>query len=185
MVNLANPDWASRPMRLDPYHLPHNVSMATSKTRKFSYKIERNGATMKRDLSCGLPVAMALPQKAFKGVAARTLSDENGKTIFTLELHHHDADLCLPLLVSDNLDDIAADWHAWSRMMNLPMLLIDENDMATPVRNQLGNIMVETPIQRRKRITTVKRRGWFLRRRQIGQVSSVTKLSVAEIIARR
>ena len=191
MVNQTNsigsirPDWAGRPMRLDPYHLPHAVSMHGSGAGNFSYNIDRAGATLKRALGCGLPVSMALPQKAFKGVAARTLSDENGNMIFTLELHHHDKAMCLPLLVAHNMDDIAADWHAWSRMMKLPMLLVDENNMATPVRNELGRIMVEAPIARRKRITMVKRRPWFLRRRKIGAVSRVAKLSSAEIIARR
>ncbi|MCF6320954.1 MAG: DUF6101 family protein [Rhizobiaceae bacterium] len=182
MVDLTKPDWASRPMRLDPYHLPHSVSLKRSK--RFSYKIDRQGAVLKRELKCGLGVSMALPQKAFKGVAARTIADKDGKTIYTLELHHHDADMCLPVLVADNLDDIAADWHAWSRLMRLPMLLVDEQNMARPVRNQLGAIMVEAPIMRRKRITMVKHRSWFLRRRKTGRIGVVEKLSAAEIIAR-
>lgn len=183
MVKLTKPDWAGRPMRLDPYHLPHSVAL--ERAGKFSYKIDRNGAVLKRQLDGGLPVSMALPQKAFKGVAARTIVDENGQVIFTLELHHHDPQMCLPVLVANDLDDIAADWHAWSRMMGLPMLIIDDANMAQHVCKRLGALMVENPIGRRKRITTVKRRGWFLRRRKIGDVGIVEKLSAAEIIARR
>lgn len=183
MVELTKPDWAGRPMRLDPYHLPQSV--AFDRSDRFSYKIDRNGAVMKRRLTGGLPISMALPQKAFKGVAARTMVDASGKTIFTLELHHHDSALCLPVLVADNLDDIAADWHAWSRLMRLPMLLIDACDMAQPVREQLGMVMVESPIARRKRITMVKHRPWFLRRRKCGNIGMVKKLDAAEIIARR
>lgn len=182
MVNMTKPDWAGRLMRLDPYHLPHSVSIKQDK--HFSYKIDRNGAVMKRQLNCGLPLSMALPQRAFKGIAARIFDDENGNTRFTLELHHHDIDLCLPVLVADNLDDIAADWHAWSRLMRLPMLLIDADNMASPVRRQLGLLMVETPIERRKRITTVKHRPWFSRRRKTGTLGPVVKLCAAEIIAR-
>ncbi len=148
MVKLTKPEWAGRLMRLDPYHLPHSVSL--QQDRHFSYKIDRNGAVMKRRLNCGLPVSIALPQKAFKGVAARTIDCGNGNTTFTLELHHKDRDLCLPVLVADDLNDIAADWHAWSRLMRLPMLLIDENSMAVPVRKQLGLVMVETTIERSK-----------------------------------
>ncbi len=77
MVELAKPEWASRLMRLDPYHLPHSVSL--KQDRDFSYKIDRNGAVMKRQLNCGLPVSIALPQRAFKGVAARTIDRGNGK----------------------------------------------------------------------------------------------------------
>jgi len=169
-------------MRLDPYHLPHSVSLKRS--RRFSYKIDRQGAVLKRELECGLGVSMALPQRAFKGVAARTIVGEDGKTIYTLELHHHDVDMCLPLLVADNLDDIAADWHAWSRLMRLPMLLVDEANMAHAVRDQLGAVIVELPVERRKRITMVKHRSWFLRRRKTGRIGIVEKLSAAEIIAR-
>ncbi len=140
---------------------------------------------MKRVLDSGLSVSMALPQKAFKGVAARTITGDNGEVIFSLELHHHDPDLCLPVLVADNLDDIAADWHSWSRLMKLPMLIVDERNMAQHVCNRLGALMVEAPVERRKRITMVKRRGWFLRKRKIGDVGIVKKLSAAEIIARR
>ena len=182
MVELTKPLWAGRAMRLDPYHLPHSVSM--KQDRHFSYKIDRNGAVMKRQLNCGLPVSIALPQKAFKGVAARTIDCGNGKTIFTLELHHQDRDLCLPVLVADDLNDIAADWHAWSRLMHLPMLLVDENNMAIPMRQQLGQLIVETPIERRKRLGMTKNRTWFARRRKTGSVGSVEKISAAEIIAR-
>ena len=80
MVELAKPDWAGRVMRLDPYHLPHSVSM--KQDRSFSYKIDRNGAVVKRRLNCGLPVSVALPQKAFKGIAARTMDDGRGNTDF-------------------------------------------------------------------------------------------------------
>jgi len=182
MVELTKPDWAGRPMRLDPYHLPHCVSLNRSK--RFSYKIDRQGAVLTRELDCGFPVSTALPQEVFMGVAARTIASEGGRTIFTLELHHQDTDLCLPILVADNLDDIAADWHAWSRLMRLPMLLVDEHNMARPVREQLGAVMLETPLERRKRITMVKHRPWFLRRRKTGQIGIVEKLSAAEIIAR-
>ena len=53
------------------------------------------------------------------------------------------------------------------------------------IRKQLGEIMVETPWERRKRITAIKHRPNFLRRRKAGVVGEVVKISAAEIIARR
>ena len=104
-------------MRLDPYHLPHTVTFATSNMWKFSYKIDRNGAVMKRVLGWRLAGFYGATAKSVQGRGStHDCSDENGSTIFTLELHHHDPDLCLPVLVADNLDDIAADWHSWSRI---------------------------------------------------------------------
>ena len=182
MVNSTNYNWARRFMRLDPYHLPHSVLIG--KDGNYSYKIDRNGAVIKRKLGCGLPVSMALPQKAFKGVAAKAIDDGNGKTIFILELHHHDVDCCLPVLVADNLDDIGADWHAWSRLMRLPMLLVDEQNMAKPVRKQLGILKIETSVERRNRLSMNNHRPWFLRKRKSGTIGKMEKLSAAEIIAR-
>lgn len=69
--------------------------------------------------------------------------------------------------------------------MRLPMLIIEADGMAQPVKNELGAVMIEDPIARRKRITAIKHRPWFARRRKLGSVSEVTKLSAAEIIARK
>lgn len=175
---------AAAPMRLDPYRLPHSVVLEDHSGA--TYTIDRQGAVMKRKLSsCGLAVSMALPSRAFKGVAARAVEHEDGSYTVSLELHHHDADLCVPLLVSNDLADIAADWHAWSRLMRLPMLIVGADAIARPVREQLGQIMVEQPLERRKRYATRKHRPWFLRRRKPGAIGPVEKISGEELIARR
>ncbi len=179
MAAIANPAGAS-PMRLDPYKAPHKVELHGT-----SYKVDVTGAVVKKTLGCGLPLSMAMPAKAFKGIAARAIEDAQGKVTVTLELLHHDPDLCIPLLVADNLDDVAADWHSWSRLMKLPMLIVGPDDVAVSIRKQLGEIMVETPWERRKRITTIKHRPNFLRRRKPGVVGEVEKISATEIIARR
>jgi Family of unknown function (DUF6101) len=102
----------------------------------------------------------------------------------TLELHHRDPDLCVPLLVSEDLDDIAADWHSWSRLMKLPMLIIGADQHATALQTMLGDIMVENPKLRRKRIARMRRRPMFLSRRKTGKVGPVTRISGEELIAR-
>ncbi|MFZ1813356.1 MAG: DUF6101 family protein [Rhizobiaceae bacterium] len=176
------PVWAGRHMRLDPYSMPHRLEMDVN---DLSYSIDRQGAVMKRTLTCGLPVSMALPVRSFKGVAARAIENADGSVTVTLELHHHDADLCVPLLVSDDLDDIAADWHAWSRLLRLPMLIVGADSKAVPVRQQLGEIMVDPAYPRRKRFSTLKHRPWFLRRRKPGVIGEIVKISGEELIARR
>jgi len=178
--NPVGPAGAGSTLRLDPYKAPHRVALGET-----SYKVDRRGAVVRKMLTCGLPLTLALPAKAFKGVAARAIEYDDGSMRVSLELHHHDPELCVPLLVADNLDDIAADWHSWSRLMKLPMLLVGPENLAVAVREQLGDIMVETPWQRRKRITTIKHRPNFLRRRKVGSVGKVEKLTADEIIARR
>ena len=174
---------SSRELRLDPFQLPHKVR-TTGENNKV-YSIDRNGAVLKKQLNCGLPISVALPNKAFQGVAAKAIELEDGIIKVSLELSHHDKDCCLPLLISDNLDDIAADWHAWSRMLKLPMLIIDQNGNSEALQKQLGEIMVEAPIERRKRFSFLKHRPNFLRRRKVGVVSVVERITAEEIIARR
>jgi hypothetical protein len=81
----------------------------------------------------GLPLSIALPARAFKGVAARAIDHGDGTVTVTLELHHTDTALCVPLLVAHNLDDIAADWRAWSELYGLPMLMVEADGVARPL----------------------------------------------------
>jgi hypothetical protein len=178
------PEWAEVGMRLDPYQLPYRVGYG-QEADGFSYTIDRQGAVMKRKLSCGLAVSMALPANCFKGVAARAVEHQDGSITVTLEMHHHDPALCLPLLVSGDLDDIAADWHAWSRLTKLPMLIIESDNVARALSERLGAIMIEPPIERRRRFATLKHRPWFLRRRKPGVIGEVVRVSGEELVARR
>lgn len=101
--------------------------------------------------------------------------------LVSLELHHNDPELCVPLLSATDLDDVAADWHAWSRLMRLPMLIIGADLIARPIRERLGQIMVDPALPRRKRFGLLKHRPWFLRRRKPGIVGPVTRISGEEL----
>ncbi|MEO0328905.1 MAG: DUF6101 family protein [Pseudomonadota bacterium] len=180
MANIAEFDFDEGKLRLDPYQSSHQLHIGD----KF-YKLDTKGAVVRKTLSCGLPISMALPARAFEGVAARAIEDENGKVMVSLELRHRDPELSVPLLFANDMTDVAADWHSWSRLMKLPMLILDIAGNPTPVQRMLGQIMLEEPWERRKRITTPRYRPNFLRRRQQGVVSTVTKISASEIIARR
>ena len=166
--------------RIDPYR-----GSQTLKVGAKTYKVDTNGAVVRKTLSCGLPMTMAVPAKAFKGIAARAIQDDTGKMTVTLELLHHDPELCVPLLYANDMVDISADWHSWSRMMSLPMLIVGVDSVATPVQRLLGSIMVEEPWERRKRIMAIRHRPNFLRRRKPGTMGPVERISAAEIIARR
>lgn len=180
------PVWASSPLRLDPYLLPQQVKFDRpgNDGEQVTFTVDVEGAVMKRTLNCGLPLSMALPRKAFRGVAARAFEDEDGKTTVTLELLHRDDEMSVPVLVSDNLDDVAADWHSWSRTLRLPMLMIAFDGTITRVQNTLGLLRVEEPAPRRRRHNAVKRRPRFLMRRKPGVISKVVVLTAEEIIAR-
>ena len=180
MANTAMKSGESRLLRLDPYQGTHHFAMGDR-----TFKLDRGGAVVRKTLSCGLPVSVAVPARAFKGVAAQAIEDDLGRMSVSLQLLHHDPELSVPLLQADGMDDIAADWHSWSRVLSLPMLLVDLDGKTTPAMKQLGQVMLEQPWQRRKRITSPKRRPNFLRRRKKGVVGTVERLPANELIARR
>ncbi len=180
MANPAMKNGTSPQLRLDPYKGTHHFMLGDR-----TFKLDRNGAVVRKTLSCGLPVSVAVPTKAFKGVAAQAIENDSGRLSVSLQLLHHDPDLSVPLLQAEGMEDIAADWHSWSRLLSLPMLLLDLDGKTTPARKQLGQVMLEMPWQRRKRFTAPKRRPNFLRRRTKGVVGTVERLEARELIARR
>lgn len=168
--------------RLDPYNIPDRIAFSHGDT---NFTIDRTGVSVKMIMpKSGLPLSFALPTRSFKGVAAKAIENSDGTQTVSLELHHNDPELCITVLRANTLDDIAADWHSWSRLMRLPMLIIDHEGQAQPARDELGMIMLETPVERRKRFSAYKPRSWFLRRRKTGIVSDIKKITASELIAR-
>ena len=126
---------------------------------------------------------MALPSKAFRGVAARAYENDDGSNTVTLELLHSDVDLSVPLCVSDTVEDAAADWHSWAKRLGLPMLLVDQNGNTTVVKNHTA-LSSQEPKPRRRRVSMMPNRPNFMRRRKVGMVGPVVRISANEIIAR-
>lgn len=186
-MNLGlKPVWAGANMRLDPFHLPHVVTFATRDEQgDVHYTIDKRGAVIRRWLEMShLPVTIALPVRAFQGVAARALEDETGNVTVTLELHHADPQLTVPLLVAHDLDDVAADWRAWSEAYGLPMLLVEADGIARTLEDTIGAVRAGPVKPRRKRATSAQRRPRFLARRKAGNLGLRLVVDGEEIIAR-
>ncbi len=181
------PVWAGRNMRLDPLRLPQVVSYATRDDfGDVTFTIDHRGAVIRRILQMsGLPATVVLPAHAFRGVAARAMEDPDGNVTVTLELLHTDPMLSVPLLVADNLEDVAADWRAWADAYRLPMLLIEADGVARTLEESLGAVIKALPPQdRRKRRVTPQRRPRFLMRRKPGSLGLRLVVDGEEIIAR-
>ena len=125
---------------------------------------------------------MALPNRAFQGIAAHSVEHEDGTSSVSLHLHHADPDLCVPLMTSDTVENAAADWHSWARRTGLPMLMVGADSTVTVVRE--AGLQSREPKPRRARITQLGRRPRFLRRRKQAIVGPVVRLNASEIIAR-
>jgi hypothetical protein len=172
------PVWAGRAMRLDPFRLPQMTSFAThDEFGDVSFTIDKRGATVRRILKkSGLPAVVVLPASAFRGVAARAIEDDLLNVTVTLELLHNDPQLSVPLLVADNLEDVAADWRAWAEAYRLPMLLIEADGVARTL---------EESQERRKGRPTGTRRSRFQARRKTGNLGLRLVIGGEEIIARQ
>lgn len=132
MSTMPRPVWAGRDMRLDPLRLPQTACYASRDDHgAVTITIDRRGAVIRRQLDrAGMPASIVVPARAFAGVAARAVTGDDGETIVTLELHHEDPALTVPLLVGRDLYEIAADWRQWSECFGLPMLLIEADGVA-------------------------------------------------------
>ena len=181
------PVWAGRNMRLDPFRLPQIVSYAASDDYgDVTFTIDHRGAIVRRILPMsGLPATVVVPSIAFRGVAARAMEDVDGNVTVTLELLHADPMLSVPLLVAHDLEDVAADWRAWSDAYRLPMLLIEADGVARTLEESLGAAIKTRPQEeRRKRVVTPGHRPRFLMRRKAGDLGLRLVVNGEEIIAR-
>jgi len=187
MQTQLKPVWAGSDLRLDPFRLPQAVSYAArDDLGDVTFTIDRRGATVRRVLeNSRLPVTVMLPARVFRGVAARAIEDGEGLVTVTLELLHADPALSVPLLVAHDLDDVAADWRAWSDAFNLPMLLIEADGVARTLEESLGLVKKRPPVERRKGKASNQRRPRFLARRRTGELGVRLVVDGVEIIARQ
>jgi len=183
---VLKPDWAGTTLRLDPSRFPQQVSDAMRGAEgDVTITIDERGAVLRKILpSSGLPLSVALPKRAFMGVAARAIDHGDGEVTVTLELHHSDPDLCIPLLVAHDLSDIAADWRSWSEAFRIPMLMIEADGVARPLEEHLGSVRALDSQPRRRHSYFADRRPRFLVRRSTGKLGIKMKIEGREIIAR-
>ncbi|MEQ8481675.1 MAG: DUF6101 family protein [Hoeflea sp.] len=184
---VLKPAWAGYELRLDPLNFPQRVSYAArDELDEVSVTLDDRGAVMKKILSkSGLPLSIALPARAFNGVAARAIDHGDGTVTVTLELHHTDPALCVPLLVAHDLDDIASDWRMWSGIYGLPMLMVEADGVARPLDENSIQYTAPAPSRRRRHNQIADRRPRFLVRRTTGTLGMRLKIKGREIIARR
>ncbi|WP_394690317.1 DUF6101 family protein [Hoeflea sp.] len=184
---VLKPVWAGYELRLDPSKFPQRVSYAArDEIYEVSVQLDDRGAVMKKVLAkSGLPLSIALPARAFKGVAARAIDHGNGTVTVTLELHHSDPAMCVPLLVAHDLEDIAADWRNWASVYGLPMLMVEADGVARPLDENSVHYNVPAPSRRRRHNQIADRRPRFLVRRSTGTMGIRMRIEGREIIARR
>lgn len=179
---------SSRGFRLDPHTLPARAVPQSGDGAAATFIIERDRALVRRvsAAAAGMPADMiSVPVGDFAGVAVRMESiGEHGEVRGYVELLHADPALTLPLTISDDPEEVAADWQAWSRTLNLPLLIVGQDgSINAPLANVHGVHMARAK-PRRRHSYFAQRRPRFLTRRKPGRVGEAIRVHGREIIAR-
>ncbi|MEN0000697.1 MAG: DUF6101 family protein [Pseudomonadota bacterium] len=182
----VQPVWAGSEFRLDPNRLPQSLSYAARVDGgEVDITVTERGATLKRRLGLsGLPINIALPNNAFRGVAARAVETGPETAIVSLELLHEDEDLCVPLRVGYDLGAIVKDWQLWAEVLRLPMIIIDSDGVARTLDESAARVITGKSNARRHHAMFADRRPRFLARRRMGHLGVRVIVEGDEIIAR-
>ena len=175
---------SSRAFRLDPYALPIRYSAVVGGERdgRASIVLDHRQATVSWGKVAGRPTIVTLPLSAYEGVAVRIETATAGPIRGVVELMHDDPALTLPLVIADEPDDISADWQAWGRVLNLPLLLISHDGKVVNA-GRIGGLDIHPAKARRRHSYFAARRPRFLTRRKTGRADKLEVLKAREIIA--
>jgi hypothetical protein len=171
---------STRAFRLDPNTLPARSSPSDGGSAAAAFIIEDGQAVLARK-----GASLTVPLDAYRGVAVRMEPvGSNGAVRAFVELLHNDPELTLPLAMTDDPYDIAGDWQAWGRTLNLPLLIIGQDGSVGEPLVDTNSVHVAPSKPRRRHSYFAKRRPRFLARRKVGHVDEVSVVFGREIIAR-
>lgn len=179
-------------MRLDPHKLPTQFTLPSAiaagsggETGGRDVYLDRKTAVVERRYG-GSPLSISVPIPSYRGIAARVEPTVvPGEIRVTLELLHHDPELSLVLMQATDMQDVVADWQAWSRQFGLPLLLIEQDGQIREIAGAANRAQIGQPGPRRRSSVLRGRRPRFLIRRKAGHGLPMPVLTGArEIIAR-
>jgi hypothetical protein len=109
-----------------------------------------------RSLS-GIRMKLALPVRAFRGVALAVVEGAHG-TFYRVALDHVDPDLRVTLNEGVNPEALVAEWRGWAKYFRLPRLAQGAGEFWVALDGRLGELVLGR-VQPRKR-------GWPLKARR-------------------
>jgi hypothetical protein len=188
-MGVDGPPGSSRALRLDPFALPVRYAARDSGAdgRIRQVELDRERVVVRREVR-GIRMRVGVPVHEFRGVTMRTLppeGDEPAAVAITLE--HRDSGLSVPLFVATEGDDAIAQWKAWSRVLGVPLLVVEGDGALREPFRRIGRIGVGQPAPRRRRRAAIRwRRPSILLRRKPGRLAAEPQVhrGEREIIAR-
>lgn len=155
--------------------------------RERTVSLSREVVRIDRSLQ-GIAMRVAVPVRAYRGVALALLPDARGGLSYRLDLLHADDELSVTLDQAPDDRDILADWRLWSRFFRLPALVERETGLIEAADPRLGGVVLgAAAAARRASRGRLRRRPMFLKRRKSGlaALAAITHAGEAELIARR
>jgi hypothetical protein len=176
---------SGRVFRLDPQSLPVRGSARNDGAADTAFILDRERAIVRRHRHAGPPITLTVPLGSYRGVSVRMEpAGATGHIRVFVELLHQDPALTLPLIVGDEPEDVAADWQAWGRVLNLPLLVIGQDGSVSAPLSAVGGVIAGLSKPRRRHSFFAGRRPRFLTRRKTGHSHPTEQLGGREIIAR-
>lgn len=175
-------------VRLDPLALPvrFTATDAVADGLVRHVEIAQERIRVKRSVS-GITISINVPTDAYEGVSLQMLPSEDGsEERVVISLAHRDPALSVTLFEANDKFDVIAEWQLWSRVLALPLLILDGEGVLRPPFPSMGMVHVGKAGPRRRRRNAVKRRrpSFPLRRRAITTQPIPVVRREREIIAR-
>ncbi len=184
------PSGSSRGLRLDPFALPARFwaddAGADESVRQVDLYRER--VVVRRSVR-GMPMALNMPVSAYRGVSIRIIAPNGdaARPSVAVVLEHRDPSLTLPLYVSQDGDEVNAEWRSWAQVLGLPLLVTNDDGSVEEPYARMGGVQLGEVGQRRRRRSALKRRRPTIPlRRAFGKVDASTPVhrDEREIVAR-
>jgi hypothetical protein len=174
--------------RLDPLALPvrFTATDAVADGLVRHVEIAQERVRVKRSVR-GITISINVPTDGYLGVSLRMLpSDDGCGERVTVSLAHRDPGLSVTLFEATDNYDVIAEWQLWSRVLALPLLIVDGEGVLRPPFPSMGMVQVGKAGPRRRRRNAVKRRrpSFPLRRRAVTTQPTPVIRREREIIAR-
>jgi hypothetical protein len=117
----------------------------------------------------GVDMRIAVPVKAYLGVAARVVAAPGGGDRLEIALVHTDPDLDVLLYHAEHDGEIVAQWRRWAAALDRPLLFERVDGSLVALERRVGTVHAAPPLPRRPRVGRDRLRPRFFRRRAAGR----------------
>lgn len=179
-------------MDVDPFQLPARFSLPVKSVAgklmgaRDRIRIEGGTIAVEREVFGRRAVVREFRAQDFTGIAIRAavVGEDGDRFAVSVNLHHADPELCIPLHVSFDMNDVNARWQSWARALGLPLLMPSpDGNWREPVK-RLGRLTVGQAFGRQARKSLAGRRSCMSGLRETGRREQMRMLRGTEIIAR-